>query len=82
MDSLFGLMTILIPVVTALTGLAKKYVGEKYHALIPFVIGMVVAPLAFPLDFVTASIPDLIWAGGLSGLSAGGFYSVQNIRNK
>lgn len=75
-------MTILIPVVTGLTALAKKYTSEKYYALLPFVIGVVVAPLAFPLDFVTATIPELIWAGGLSGLSAGGFYSVQNIRKK
>jgi hypothetical protein len=75
-------MTFLIPVITGLTSLGKKYIPSKYHALIPVAIGVIVSPLASGLPFVSATITELIWAGLLAGMSAGGFYSVQNIRKK
>lgn len=82
MDTLLVVMTFLIPIVAGLTELIKKYVNEKFYAVVPVIIGLVLSPLTASLPFIDASMPELLWAGLLTGLSAGGFYSVQNIRNK
>lgn len=82
MEALFALMTILIPVITGMTALIKKYVNPKFHPVIPVFIGLAVAPLALPLPFINSTLVEIVWAGLLAGLSAGGFYSVGNINRK
>lgn len=86
MTSLLLLITFLAPIITGLTQLLKSYVNIKYYALIPIVLGIILGPASFPLlpliGLEPLSIAILLWAGLLTGLTAAGFYSAQNIRNK
>lgn len=80
------LITFLAPIITALTTIFKTYINEKYYALIPLVIGLLLGPAVYTLipflGLEAISLINLIWVGLLSGLSAAGLYSAQNIRNK
>lgn len=80
MDNVLTIMTVLIPIVTALTALIKQYVNKKYHGLIPLMVGLFIGAAYYTIQ--PEDIFTLIWAGGLAGLASGGFYSVQNVRNK
>ncbi|MNC05137.1 Phage holin [compost metagenome] len=86
MDILLMLITFLTPIITALTTIFKGYVPTKFYALIPIIVGLILGALAFPIlpliGVSSLSIGASIWAGLLSGLSASGFYSAQNIRKK
>lgn len=92
MQEIMLVVTILIPIITGVTSLIKTFVygteenkvkplmPERFKALIPVVVGFLLGWAYTP--FSDLSILLLLWAGGLAGLAAGGFYSVQNIRNK
>lgn len=92
MQEIMLVMSILIPIVAGVTELIKKVVygdedeglkpllPKRFQALIPVVVGLMLGLAYTP--FSDLSILLLLWAGGLAGLAAGGFYSVQNIRNK
>lgn len=82
MESLLVLITFLTPVIVGLAQMVKKYVPEKYTAVVPVVIGVVLSLLAFPLPWVTLGLAEVLWSGLLAGMAAGGLYSVQNVRNK
>lgn len=82
MEALLILISVLTPIITALTEVLKKVVNiGKFQALVPLVFGIILGPLSF-IFAKDLSFVQLIWAGLLSGLTSGGFYSVQNIRNK
>lgn len=91
MQEILLVVSVLIPIVTGVTALIKSIVfsneegvvplmPRRYQALIPVVVGFLLGLAYTP--FSGMDILMLLWAGGLSGLAAGGFYSVQNIRNK
>lgn len=80
---ILGLVSILAPIIAAITQVFKPIVAEKYYALIPVVVGLVVGVSSYVI--VPAELQNiglLLWAGVLGGLSASGVYSIQNIRNK
>lgn len=81
MVNLLVLITILAPILTALTAILKQYIPTKYHALIPVILGIILGPLA-SIFAPSLTIIQLLWAGLLAGLTSGGFYSVQNIPKK
>jgi hypothetical protein len=81
METLLMLITILVPIITAITGLTKGIIPKKYQALVPLVIGLIIGLAYLPLA-PGYTIAQILWAGGLAGLSAGGFYSVSNIQHK
>jgi hypothetical protein len=84
MEALLVLISVLTPIITALVAMLKPMFSDNYAkwvAVLPLVVGLICGVLWFPMttDF---TLVQTLWAGGLSGLAAGGFYSVQNIRNK
>lgn len=84
MEQLLILITVLTPIITAVTALLKTLIPEsksKWVALLALVVGVACGALWYPLapEF---TLIQALWAGGLAGLAAGGFYSVQNVRNK
>jgi len=81
MEQVLVVMSVLVPIIAGLTQVVKQYVREKYYALVPLIIGLLLGP-AYTVFSPDRSVWELVWAGGLAGLAAGGFYSVQNIRNK
>jgi len=86
MESLLILISFLAPVITGITQLLKGYVPEKYYALIPVILGLILGVLSFPVLPVigagSLSLGVVIWAGLLSGLTASGVYSFANISKK
>lgn len=80
MEHVLLAVSILVPVIAGVVQLLKSYFSNKYHAILPLVIGLLLGP-AYSV-FSDLSLVELLWAGGLAGLAAGGFYSVQNVRNK
>lgn len=81
MENVLVVMSVLVPIIAGLTQVAKQYVREKFYALVPVLIGLVLGP-AYVVFSSDQSVWELLWAGGLAGLAAGGFYSVQNVRNR
>lgn len=82
MESILVFITILAPIITAVAQLVKPLVPDKYSALLPFGLGIIIGAAYFPLAGEGYTLYQLVWAGALSGLTAAGVYSVQNIRNK
>jgi hypothetical protein len=81
MENVLIIVSVLVPIIAGLTQVVKQYVREKFYALVPVLIGLLLGP-AYTVFSPDLSVWELLWAGGLAGLAAGGFYSVQNVRNK
>lgn len=73
MEAILVLITILIPIIMGLDEVLKSYVPIKYHKLIPIVIGLLMGPLGATFA-PTLTLAQLLWAGLLSGMAAGGSY--------
>lgn len=75
MDNVLTAATVIIPVVMALTALAKQLIAEnKYLPLLNVGIGLVIG-IAWALSFGNPVVL-YAWAGAIAGLSAGGFYDL------
>jgi hypothetical protein len=81
MEHVLFIVSVLVPIIAGLTQVVKQYVREKFYALVPVLIGLLLGP-AYTVFSPDLTVWELLWAGGLAGLAAGGFYSVQNVRNK
>jgi hypothetical protein len=73
MEALLVLITVLVPIIMGLDEIIKTYVPVKYHKLIPIIIGIVLGPLGSTLS-TGLTLSQMLWAGLLSGMAAGGSY--------
>jgi hypothetical protein len=73
MEALLVLMTVLVPIIMGLDEILKTYIPEKFHKLIPIIVGLVLAP--FGGTFAPGlSMAQMVWAGFLAGMAACGSY--------
>lgn len=79
MEAILVLMTILIPIIMGLDGVLKGYVPEKFHKLIPIVLGLLLGPLGTTFA-PTLALTQLLWAGLLAGMAAGGSYKPTDLK--
>jgi hypothetical protein len=81
MEALLVLMTVLVPIIMGLDEIIKSYIPEKFHKLIPIVIGLVLGPLGATLA-PGLTLAQMLWGGLLAGMAAGGSYKPNNIIKK
>jgi hypothetical protein len=76
MEQVLIFATILVPIVTALVELVKRTVKmpRNFVPLLAFVLGFVVAALAYP--FTDLAIDLRLWAGAFAGLAATGLFEL------
>lgn len=80
-EEILLVISVIAPVVVGLTQITKKYLSEKYAPIYSIVLGLLIG-LAYSTISEGATVYELLWAGGLSGMVASGFYSTQKIRKK
>lgn len=75
LNSIYGIATAIAVVTLALTEIVKttEKVPVKYMPFVSLVIGMLLGWAAAPIH--TATIAQLLWGGGISGLMASGVFS-------
>jgi hypothetical protein len=81
-EQILLLVSILTPIISGVVELIKHAgLKSKYAPIAAVVAGML---LGLAYVFGDISIPIRLWAGGLAGLAAGGFYSniKEPIKNK
>lgn len=80
------LITILAPVITGITQAIKPFIiDERFYIIIPILLGLILGPLSLPLMSlfeitIGLNIGQLIWVGGLAGLTSAGLYDIADIK--
>lgn len=81
MEPILILMTLLIPIIMGLNNILKSFVPERFQKLIPLIVGLVLGPLAVTFA-PTLVLSELLWAGLLAGMAAGGSYNPTDLVKK
>jgi hypothetical protein len=72
-EALLVLITVLVPIIMSLDEILKSYIPTKYHKLIPIIVGLVFGPCG-SIFAPGLTIAQMLWAGFLAGMAAGGSY--------
>lgn len=81
MEAILVLMTILIPIIMGLDEVLKSYIPEKYQKLVPIFVGLILGP--FGSTFTAGlTLSQMLWAGFLAGMAAGGSYKPNDLLKK
>jgi Na+-transporting NADH:ubiquinone oxidoreductase subunit NqrD len=72
-EALLVLITVLVPIIMGVDEILKSYIPEKFHKLIPIIVGLVLG-LCGSVFAPGLTIAQMLWAGFLSGMAAGGSY--------
>lgn len=76
MESVLAMMTVIVPVVTAVVEMIKRTFGVdgRLLPLISFVCGIAIGLAAYPFTSMSADLR--MWVGALAGLAATGLFEV------
>lgn len=76
MNEILTATTIIVPVILGATGALKTRLSDnKWLPFINVIVGIVIGIL-YAATIVEGDLAVYAWAGGLAGLSAGGFYDL------
>lgn len=73
MEALLVLITVLVPIIMGLDEILNAYIPSKFHKLTPIIVGLILGPLGSTLA-PGLSLAQMLWAGLLAGMAAGGSY--------
>jgi hypothetical protein len=79
MESILVLMTVLVPIIMGLDEIFNSYIPEKFHKLTPIIVGVVLGPLGSTFT-PGLTLTQMLWAGLLAGMAAGGSYKPNIIK--
>jgi hypothetical protein len=82
MEALLVLITVLVPIIMGLEKIVNKSIPEKFHSIVPIILGLVLAPLGSGVFATGLALNQLLWSGLLAGMAAGGSYNPADLKNR